>query len=279
MKVAVLGALSLDHYYIVDSFPEDDSMVFAKNNFLSIGGSGANIAINIASKGVDVDFYGGCGSDETAVKIREGMEKYGVNTHLTREEGPSSKPLIIADAEGNRRIISPGGNALYNGQLGKLSGIDLICITDSFPDMAAVLFHENKVKHKIYIPGGCGLYFGTDAVRKVAALADITILSGVEADVIGNDSGSISPVVIVTRGKNSTLIYNNSKTVSVPVETTSKKIVDTTGAGDAFASGFVINLFKSDKIEESVTAGHEFAVKVITKYGANVGVPITDGLN
>ncbi|MCK5198102.1 MAG: hypothetical protein KAR21_07115, partial [Spirochaetales bacterium] len=165
---------------------------------------------------------------------------------------------------------------LFKGVPELPDGINLLCIADSFPDTAAALFSKNKEKHKIYIPGGCGLYFGCDAVKKVAALADITILSGSEADVIGRDSGTISPVVIVTRGKNPTLIYNNSKTVSVPVEKTNMKIVDTTGAGDAFACGFIIEMFKSGKIDESVAAGHEFAIKVITKYGANVGVPIID---
>lgn len=276
MRVAVIGALSLDHYFIVDSFPEDDSMVFASENFFSTGGSGANIAINLALSGTVVDFYGGRGSDETGIKLEKEITGNGVSAHLTTEEGSSSKPLIIVDSEGDRRIISPGGSALFKGVPELSKGIVLLCIADSFPDTAAELFSKNKEKIKIYIPGGCGLYFGSDAVKKVAAFADITILSGVEADVIGKKSGSISPVVIVTRGKKSTLIHKNGETVSVSVKKTERRIIDTTGAGDAFASGFITNLLKTNKIPESVAAGHEFAVKVITRYGANVGVVITD---
>ena len=48
MRAAVIGAASIDRYLILDSYPERDSMVFAKGTHNFIGGSGANIALNLS---------------------------------------------------------------------------------------------------------------------------------------------------------------------------------------------------------------------------------------
>ena len=47
-----------------------------------------------------------------------------------------------------------------------------------------------------------------------------------------------------------------------------KKIVDTTGAGDLFASGFLFGLIKKLPIEECGTLGSKAAAEIIAYYGA-----------
>jgi len=271
MKALVLGALAMDHYVLCGEFPADDMMVFAEKSFFSAGGSGANIAVNLAVLGHRVDFYCGAGDDQEADKLLEYLRGNQVNVIADIQKGPSAQTLIMVDKQGQRRMISFGGNALFNSSAGVLEGIQAVCIADSFPEIAEKIAGIYSGKKKIYVPGGCGLYFGIDIIKKLAAKMEVTILSEPEAEAIGEGFAGISPVVIVTCGAQATRWYRNSEEHLVPVSRIEAQVVDSTGAGDAFAGGFIDAYAASRGIEESIVAGHNLAAKIITKYGANLG--------
>ena len=48
-----------------------------------------------------------------------------------------------------------------------------------------------------------------------------------------------------------------------------KKIVDTTGAGDGYTAGFISSFIKSKGIQKSMKKGAECASKIIEKIGSN----------
>ncbi|MHC9539021.1 MAG: carbohydrate kinase family protein [Vulcanimicrobiota bacterium] len=271
MNAVVLGALSLDRYVVVRAFPEEDSMVFADSRMLFTGGSGANIAVNLAISGLSTHFFCGTGDDASGLTLISKLEQNAVKVHADKREGSSAETLIIVDRNGKRRIISFGGNALYDGEIDKSVEADLVCVADAFPEKALQFFKHYEGCRKIYVPGGCGLYFGSEHIRRVAAKSDITILSSPESVSIGSGFDSISTVVIVTRGAEPTEIFCRDGKMSVPVEPVQGEIIDTTGAGDAFASGFIVEYRVSGALESAVKAGQRLASGVILVYGANMG--------
>lgn len=272
MKAVVLGAVSFDRYVIVNDFPEEDSMVFAEEALLFPGGSGANMAINLAGFGAETYFFCGTGKDIQGRKLISTVENKGVRVYCDRQAGRSAETLIIVNKKGMRRIISFGGNALYSKNPDKTIDPEIICIADSFPDIALDFISCYEKCRKIYVPGGCGLYFGVENIRRIAEMTEITILSAPEANAIGTCFERISETVIVTRGKEPTDIYKKGRCRSIPVNHIEGKIIDTTGAGDAFASGFAFELATSGNLESAVATGHKKASEVITRYGASLGV-------
>jgi fructokinase len=79
----------------------------------------------------------------------------------------------------------------------------------------------------------------------------------------------INKIIIITRGVNGSLaIINNEiiKSESVKV----KKILDLTGAGDLFASGFLKEYLDRSDIKKCLTSGSKLASKIIQKIGARL---------
>lgn len=270
MTIAILGALVLDRYIILEDFPQDDTMVFSRHQFDALGGSGTNIAVNLAVHGVKPHLFCGIGQDEIGKQLLKELSVLEVKTHFT-SRGVSCTTLVLLNKYGERRIISLGGNALYLDRHEKrYENFGVICVADSYPEEAYKAFNT-KSKLKVYVPGGCGLYLGQNTIKKIAGQADITVLSKVEADKI-QEYEKISQTVIVTQGKAPTRLFiEGNLRAELSVEQV-KDVVDTTGAGDAFVSGLIYSLASNSDIFQAIHLGHQWASKVIKKLGANLGI-------
>jgi sugar/nucleoside kinase (ribokinase family) len=72
---------------------------------------------------------------------------------------------------------------------------------------------------------------------------------------------------VVTRSEKGAVAVENGKRVDVPAEPV-QQIVDTTGAGDLFAAGFLSGHAKGRSVEDSLRMGAIAAAEVISHYGA-----------
>lgn len=83
-------------------------------------------------------------------------------------------------------------------------------------------------------------------------------------------------VVIITQGSDSTIVAQAQENGDVKVQVydvnkiDSSKIVDTNGAGDAFAGGFLGILAQGKSLDEAVAGGHWLASESIALMGPNV---------
>ncbi len=269
MKVAVIGAASIDQYILLDAFPEDDSMVFAKDHHTYIGGSGANIALNLSEES-QVDFYFGTGTDSNANRIVEQLGESKLKLFYRTEEGPGAYTLVLINREGQRRIVSLGGKALFEGTVEE-KDYKAVCIAESFESVAQETFHRFPSALKVYVPGGCGFYFGRENVVQVSNQADFVIFSRSESQMLGADIDRIRSKVIITQGSEDTLFRDDKgKAFSFSVSPISGRVLDTTGAGDAFCSGFVRMYATTGNISQSVYHGHLIASQVIARLGPNL---------
>lgn len=269
MKIAVIGAASIDHYILLDTFPEDDSMSFANEHHTYIGGSGANIALNLSVES-EVDFYFGTGTDSSAKHILEQLRDSKLRLFYHTEEGPGAYTLVMVNREGQRRIVSLGGKALFDG-ITEVKEYQAVCIAESFRSVAEGAFQRFPHALKVYVPGGCGFYFGNDTVVKLSNQADFVIFSNSESTLLGADIDTIRSKVLITRGSEDTLFRDeNGNVFSFAVTPVSGSVIDTTGAGDAFCSGFVRMYAMTGNVSQSVHHGHYIASRVISQLGPNL---------
>ena len=75
------------------------------------------------------------------------------------------------------------------------------------------------------------------------------------------------PVLVVTRSEKGALAVERGERIDVPAEPV-ERIVDTTGAGDLFAAGFLAGRAKGRSNAESLRIGAIAAAEVISHYGA-----------
>jgi fructokinase len=84
-----------------------------------------------------------------------------------------------------------------------------------------------------------------------------------------NELKNINKLIIITRSENGSVAILNNKIInceSVKVE----KILDLTGAGDLFASGFFKEYLDQSNIKKCLETGSEMAAKIIQKIGARL---------
>ncbi len=75
------------------------------------------------------------------------------------------------------------------------------------------------------------------------------------------------PLLVVTRGEHGALAVEGGQRVEVAAEPVDK-VVDTTGAGDLFAAGFLAGISRGRPLQESLRMGAIAAAEVISHYGA-----------
>ena len=82
---------------------------------------------------------------------------------------------------------------------------------------------------------------------------------------------------VMTLGDKGAIACHNDEIVSTNSCTISK-VIDTTGAGDMFASGFIYKFFNDSPIKESLQFGCKTASKIIGQYGARPDSDLFKGL-
>src|SRR3569623_2376583 len=81
-----------------------------------------------------------------------------------------------------------------------------------------------------------------------------------------------APLLVVTRSEKGAIAVSNGRTVAAPAEPI-EKVVDTTGAGDLFAAGFLRGQAQGWDLERSLKLGAICAAEIISHVGAR---PMSD---
>jgi sugar/nucleoside kinase (ribokinase family) len=98
--------------------------------------------------------------------------------------------------------------------------------------------------------------------------AEIVSLTG-ESDFDAAVAAAASrvPLLVVTRSEKGAIAFENGRRADVAAEPVAE-VVDTTGAGDLFAAGFLTGHAQGRSIEDSLRMGAIAAAEVISHYGA-----------
>jgi sugar/nucleoside kinase (ribokinase family) len=256
------------------------------------GGAAANTLAGIASLGLQAGFIGQVADDQLGTIYRHDLRAAGVRFDVPAREGepPTGRCLILVTPDGQRTMNTFLGASHYL----PASSID--------PDQIAasrVLFLEGymwdppepraAMRRAIEIARGNGvtIAFGTCADFCVHThrkdfraliddgLIDILFANEEEAGILEGSDGPSAieslgrdvPVVVITRGADGAVAVKDGERFEVaaqPVE----RVVDTTGAGDLFAAGFLAGHIQGRPVPDCLTIGAIAAAEVISHYGA-----------
>ena len=170
-------------------------------------------------------------------QIRDAAILY-LEAYLWRSEGPREamrEALRIAHEAGRKVALT-------------LS--DIACIGPHRDDFLALIDS-----------GGLDLLFANEA--EIQALAGAPGTDAAIAAVAGK-----VPLIVVTCGAEGALAVERGRRVSVPAARIGRGVVDTTGAGDLFAAGFLVGCSQGRSLEDSLRIGSIAAAEVISHFGA-----------
>ncbi len=258
------------------------------------GGAAANVATWLAFNKESVYLVSRVGDDQPGEYIHKELDMYGVAHSPHRIHGEKTGTVIILIHENGERTMFPDSGAnsgLSLSDLPPLAGIDAVYISGyclinpkSRNSALAMMKKINEADIPIVLdPGTVGALRSVPFVQieEWIKLCDVLILNQEEANYIAQDNeiegtlvslAKLTPLVVIKQGsKGATAIYDQLMISEVP--TMEIDAVDTTGAGDAFAAGFMASWFEDSDLEEAIENGAESARICIKNVGARPPIP------
>jgi sugar/nucleoside kinase (ribokinase family) len=127
-------------------------------------------------------------------------------------------------------------------------------------DIACIKPHRSEMMAMLDAGAIDLLFANENEIRELADEADRdTAIAAIQSKV---------PLIVVTCGAQGALAVERGRRVSVPVARIGTGIVDTTGAGDLFAAGFLVGQARGRSLEDSLRMGAIAAAEVISHFGA-----------
>lgn len=257
------------------------------------GGSAANTLAGLAALGAKCAFIGQVANDQLGEVFAHDIRAGGIafQTPARADEPPTARCLIF---------VSPDGQRTMNTFLGASQFLPAEALDDAQIAAASVLYLEGYLwdpeeprkamrraisaartagrKVAFTLSDAFVISRHGDDFRALIADGQIDILFANEhelAALTGIDDFDTAiaqvaqkvPTVVVTRSENGAHAISEGEHAHVPAEPIDK-VVDTTGAGDLFAAGFLFGYVRGRPLAESLTLGAICAAEVISHYGA-----------
>jgi sugar/nucleoside kinase (ribokinase family) len=235
------------------------------------GGQGANVAGWLANAGAEVTLIGRVGTDPLAEIALQHLEN--VNLHVARDPERTTGTCIVLVAPGGERTMlpDPGANdALTAADLPELDGeilhVSGYALLRSGSRLAALeaIDRAHARGMKISVDPASAVPLANDPVF-LARIAPIDLLlpNEDEAAVLGPQIDV--PELVITRGRNGAT-WTDHRTTHTQAPLNVDDVIDTTGAGDAFAAGF-LSAWPAGDPQQALQCGAELAAQAIGQPG------------
>lgn len=248
------------------------------------GGSAANTIHGIAKMGIETGFIGKVGEDEMGTFFHDDMLNSNINPQLLKSDTPSGKAMALISPDSERTF------ATYLGAAVELSPDDIL--TEHFKgydyfhiegylvqnhalieqavkfakenglkvtlDMASYnVVEENLEFLKVLLDKYVDIVFANEEEAKS--------FTGMEPEEALTQFAELCDIAVVKIGKHGSLIQKGTEVFKV--DSIEANSVDTTGAGDLYAAGFIYGLIKNYSLDKCGKIGSVLAGKTIEVIG------------
>lgn len=261
--------------------------------YFSSGGGGINTAATFAKQGFKVAYCGRVGDDVSGREIIEELKNLGIDCQfvLKTKLKPTNYSVVLTGQNMDRTILVYRGasenltekNIPYEKlsanwfYIAPLSGKTAV-LTKNIVDFA----RKNKIK-VVFNPGNSQLFLPPKILKDILRKVDILILNQEEASLltkiffqkekeIFKKIDELCPgIAIMTKGPEGVIVSDGKELYQAKI--LKVKVIDRTGAGDSFGSGFVSGFIKTrGDIEYSIQLGIANSASCLQKWGAKNGL-------
>jgi ribokinase len=305
IEVIGLGALNMDSIYQVERILEDGEAV-VKEAASFPGGSAANTIYGLAKLGVSTGFIGAVGDDAEGKLLQQDFQNAGVDTRQIKikPKAKTGSALCLSDGLGRRSIyVLPGANSrltINDLDFNYINQAKLLHVSSFVDDTQFKVLLELMDKlasstRVSFSPGALYASKGLETLKPILARTKILFINRSEMRQLTNDEITSGAelcleqgcnVVVVTMGKG--IVHQSIEAVCyimseeneylVEVAQPDTQPLDTTGAGDAFAAGFLYGFLNGKGLEECGRLGYIVAQFSVAKIGARQGLPTLNEL-
>lgn len=298
-EVFVVGSVSRDVTVTVERFPRPGETVVGRSVAYGLGGKGANQAVAAALTGVPTSFLGCVGCDVTGEELVRTLREHGVGSDRVVEvAGDSGTAHITVDSRGENSIsIVPAANRAVSPEMVREAA-------DRSFDDAAVVVAQGEIPvetleelARAVAPLEARLVLNLAPAAEVSAeclaAVDVLMVNESEAEAVMSrltpgQGGSaaerltgLAPGVVVTLGDKGSEVATRGAPGATRIRAfPAAHVVDTTGAGDAYAGVFAAALSRApegnpseplplETLEACARIASREAARVVERAGAS----------
>jgi len=292
MKFDVIGfgALNVDKLYRVDRIAREGEESFALDFQEVPGGSAANTVVGLARLGLKTGYIGKVASDREGQLLLGDFKKEDVNTDgiVIAKTGRSGVVTGYVDRRGERALyVDPGVNDSLEFEeinleyAGRAKLLHMTSFVGEKPFEAQRRL-VNKL-HDIQVsfdPGEIYTVKGLAALKPLIKRSLVVFPNQNEVKMLTGRDYEEGSRVLLREGARTVAVKLGSRGCYVTdggeshlIEPFKTKVVDTTGAGDAFCAGFLYGLVQNRDLVACGKLGNLVASKCVSKIGARTGLP------
>ncbi len=271
----------------VEQFPLGAKLELDDVHF-DTGGGAMNAAVTFVRQGFKTGFAGKIGRDPAGADILRVLRKEGISaTHIAVDvKNSSAYSVLLLAPNGERTVLA------YRGASSQIDHKDLAIrslrsewfyvssLGGNLNLLGRLLTHANQHNIQVGLNPGHDELVQTRKLKRLLPL--VTILFGNKQELsslfggktvreIFTQAHGVCPYLVLTDGPGGSFVSDNQHFYEAG-QYQKVRVVDRTGAGDAFASGFTSKIAQGHSIEEALTFGSANATSVVTRIGAKAGI-------
>lgn len=263
--------------------------IAVKSIHFSIGGNAANNAVGITRLGLKAAIVATIGDGWTDKQARDILERENVDTKFVEIKAGQQAFGVIINYQGERTILSYYSDSLCSWPEDETLDAKWIYLTsmgEGYEDFyqKAVEWAKKKGAKIAFNPGTRQIKAGLEHLKYAYAAAEVIFVNKEEAaEILKIQDSSIKikellfklrdigpKVVIITDGGEGSYAYDGEKYLHMPI--VPAEVVQRTGAGDAFGSGFMAAYISGKTIEECLRWGTVNSASVLEHVGPQIGL-------
>jgi sugar/nucleoside kinase (ribokinase family) len=286
--LGAFGHVAMDYIISLRHLPTPNTSIEILDRQRYFGGTAGNLARAAARLGVKVSLASFVGADFPP-DYRQALAKEGVDTNDLRTIRLANTPTawVFSDPKGNQMAVVDQGPMKDAGRLPLLrhsvQDVDLVHLGTGRPEyylrvakLASALrrtiaFDPSQEIHYVYtarlfreLLRRSTYFFGNEAeIVQARRLARVTSTEGLL---------QAAEVVVATLGSRGSVIYSRDGRIRIP-RVRPRKVVDVTGAGDAYRAGFYAGLSRGLDLRRCGIIASAVASFVVEKKGTQSNLP------
>ncbi len=274
-KISVVGHIAYDHIFTIPYFPKKNHSIYIHKMGTYFGGGAGNIATGIASLGGKCEIISAVGKDFTHSTYEKHLQSLHIKLTLNKTSHPTACAYIFIDEQKNQVTYFSWGASKDITKI-KKQHYKFLHLAPCSPKICSSF--SSSADFVAFEPGQDLPKFDEKTLLYCLKKSHIFFCNNYELQQVMNilnlskdDIFQLSGTTLVTYGKKGSKLFSEGSTETIKAIPT--KLVDPTGAGDGYRTGFWIGKLRGYTGLTACRLGSIISSFVVTKMGAQTNIP------